>query len=117
MPPRDPNEPFTRITVDEAKAMIDDGGVTVVDVRNPDEWATGHVPKALLISVDNVIEREDEPAADKDLLFICAAGVRSALAAEYAAAIASIGSSTSRAARRNGSRRVIRLTGRRCDRL
>ena len=87
MPPRDPNEPFTRITVDEAKAMIDDGGVTVVDVRNPDEWATGHVPKALLISVDNVIEREDELPRDKDLLFICAAGVRSALAAEYAAAI------------------------------
>ncbi len=86
MPSRDPNEPFARITVDEAKAMIDGGGVSVIDVRNPDEWATGHVPKALLISVDNVIEREGELPRDKDLLFICAAGVRSALAAEYAAA-------------------------------
>ena len=80
-------EPFSRITVEQAKELLDGGNAVVVDVRNPDEWVAGHVTGAIHIQVDEVMNRIDELPQDKELLFICAAGVRSALACEMAAAM------------------------------
>ena len=80
-------EPFSRISVEQAKEMLDQGGSAVVDVRQPDEWITGHVKGAIHIPVDEVLSRIGELPTDKNLLFICAAGVRSALACEMAAAM------------------------------
>ena len=82
-----PLEPFKRISVDQAKRMLDRGDSVVVDVRRLDEWVTGHVKGAIHIPVDDVLNRVDELPKDKNLLFICAAGVRSALACEMAAAM------------------------------
>ncbi len=82
-----PLEPFKRISVEQAKRMLDKGDSVVVDVRRLDEWVTGHVKGAIHIPVDDVLNRVDELPTDKDLLFICAAGVRSALACEMAAAM------------------------------
>jgi rhodanese-related sulfurtransferase len=63
-------------------------GALIVDVRRPDEWVSGHARGAIHIPVDDVIERAgEELPKDKDLLFICAAGVRSGLAAEMASAL------------------------------
>lgn len=81
------NEPFSRISVDVAQEKLAQGGSVVVDVREPDEWQAGHVQGAIHIPVDQVMGRVDELPTDKDLLFICAAGVRSALACEMAAAM------------------------------
>ncbi|MCH7705576.1 MAG: rhodanese-like domain-containing protein [Chloroflexi bacterium] len=81
------NEPFSRISVDLAQEKLAQGGSVVVDVREPDEWQAGHVQGAIHIPVDQVLGRVDELPTDKDLLFICAAGVRSALACEMAAAM------------------------------
>ena len=79
-------EPFTRITPKAANEMLADGNVQLIDVRNQDEWDAGHVPGATLIPVDDLFTRMDELDGDKKLLFICAMGVRSALACEMAAA-------------------------------
>ena len=67
--------------------MHGDDGVVFVDVRRPDEYAEGHVKDALYIPVDDVLARIDELPKDKKLLFICAAGVRSGLGCEMAAAM------------------------------
>ena len=80
-------EPFKRISVEQAKDILDRGGSTVVDVRNPDEWVSGHVTGAIHIPVDEVLGRIEELPEGQDLLFICAAGVRSALACEMAASM------------------------------
>ena len=79
-------EPFTRITPKAANDMIAEGNVQIIDVRNQDGWGEGHVPNATLIPVDDIFSRIDELDRDKNLLFICAMGVRSALACEMAAA-------------------------------
>ena len=83
-------EPFQRISVQEAEAMRE-SGATVIDVREADEYATGHVPGAPLIPYMSVFSRvgEIEDAAGgkgEPVLFICAKGQRSAVAAEFAAA-------------------------------
>ena len=52
MPTKNPQEPFNRITVDEAKQMQSEGA-QVIDVRNPDEYMNGHIPSAPLIPVNS----------------------------------------------------------------
>jgi rhodanese-related sulfurtransferase len=52
-------------------------GATVLDVRNPDEYETAHVPGAILIPLPELAARQEEiPEADP-LYVICAAGGRS----------------------------------------
>ena len=87
MPRQQPGEPYYRVSLEEAKQMLDEGGSIVVDVRRPDEYVTGHVTDALFIPVDDVLARIDELPQEGKLLFICAAGVRSGLACEMAAAM------------------------------
>jgi rhodanese-related sulfurtransferase len=86
MPTKDPREPFARITVDEAKQMLERDDVAVIDVREPHEYNAGHVPNAKLIPVSTVFARREELPKDRELIFVCAVGQRSALAAEMAAA-------------------------------
>ena len=83
----DSGEPYWRVSLDEAKAMLDSGNAIVIDVRQLDEWSGGRVAGAIHIPVDDILSRIGELPIDKDLLFICAAGVRSGLACEMAAAM------------------------------
>ncbi len=86
MPTKDEREPFHRITVVEAKEMMAGDDAVVIDVRNPDEYQSGHLPGATLIPVNSVFARREELPGDKKIIFVCAVGQRSALAAEMAAA-------------------------------
>jgi rhodanese-related sulfurtransferase len=85
MATKDEREPFYRIDVNEAKEMMSEGA-NVIDVRNPDEFANGHVPGATLIPVNSVFQRRDELPGEGKIIFVCSVGQRSALAAEMAAA-------------------------------
>ena len=80
-------EPFSRITVDEAKEMLAGDKVAVIDVREPHEYRAGHVPNAKLIPVATVYARREELPRDRDVIFVCAVGQRRALACEMAAAV------------------------------
>src|SRR4051794_21314737 len=83
---KNPQEPFTRVSVQEAKQMLDDGAAAIIDVREPGEYREGHATGTVLIPLNTVFLRQSELPEDKDLLFICKVGSRSALACEYAAA-------------------------------
>ncbi len=80
-------EPFYRIDVQEAKRMIDDGDVQVIDTREPYEHAEGHVPGSLRIQHMAILLQADKLATDRPVLFICKSGQRSAVAAEFAASL------------------------------
>jgi rhodanese-related sulfurtransferase len=86
MPSKDLREPFDRISVGEGKEMMSLNDVAVIDVREAHEYNAGHVPDARLIPVASVFARRDEMPRDKDIVFVCAVGQRSALACEMAAA-------------------------------
>ena len=80
-------EPFQRINIDTAKEKIDSEECTIVDVRQQDEWDSGHVKNAIHIPVDEILSKIDQLPDSGPLLLICAAGVRSALACELAASM------------------------------
>lgn len=55
--------------------------LTVLDVRNEDEWVHGHVPGALRIHVADVLHHVHDLPQDAPVAVYCAAGYRSAIAA------------------------------------
>lgn len=85
---RQSQEPFKRIGLHEAKELIAGGKVQVVDVRDPDEWAAGHIPEATHIPLAGIVNTPEQTLPgdpDQPLLFVCAVGERSAIACEVAA--------------------------------
>jgi rhodanese-related sulfurtransferase len=75
------------IGVDELADRL--GGVTVVDVRQPEEYRRGHVPAARLIPLAEVPDHMDELAGlagagrDDPVYLVCRTGARSAVAGEF----------------------------------
>lgn len=82
----DEKEPFRRIGVDEAKTLIEKG-FTVIDVREPFEWEQGRIANAVHIPLNTLLARAHELITDDNIIFVCAEGIRSAVACEVAAAI------------------------------
>ena len=83
-------EPFQRISVQDANKKREEGAA-IIDCREADEYAEGHVVGAPLIPHMSVFERIDEveqiaEGKNKPMMFICAKGQRSAVASEFAAA-------------------------------
>jgi len=56
-------------------------GATLVDVRTPEEWASGHAEGAVLIPIDELGGRLGEIPRGHPVVVYCASGVRSAQAA------------------------------------
>lgn len=67
----------------EVKAWFEAGTVVVVDVREPDEYAAGHIPGALNLPL-SVFDPARMPAAPegKQVVLHCRSGVRCGKAAE-----------------------------------
>lgn len=80
-------DPFERIDAKTAKQMIENGGVVVVDVREPVEWSQGHIAEAVHIPLGTLMNRPRELLQQDGIIFVCSEGVRSAVACEVAAAI------------------------------
>lgn len=63
----------------EATLLINREDARVLDVREPSEFAAGHIPEAINIPSGKLVERlgELEKFKDKPLIVCCAAGMRS----------------------------------------
>ena len=57
-------------------------GATVVDVREPNEYAGGHVPGAMNIPLSQVPARAGEVSSEGRVFVVCASGNRSTSAAD-----------------------------------
>jgi phage shock protein E len=58
----------------------------VLDVRSPEEFATGHVPGAVNVPYDQIAARISEVPKDKDVVLYCRSGRRAGIAADVLAA-------------------------------
>lgn len=70
----------------EAQELIARGNFNVVDVREPREWSTGHLPGARLVPLDRLRASPAAALPRDGVIFVCAAGVRSQTAAKVAEA-------------------------------
>jgi rhodanese-related sulfurtransferase len=82
-----PNVPPEVIDLDRdtVKRGLADGSITLVDVREPPEFAAGHIPGAVSLPLSTF-----DPSAIPDgkrVVFSCATGIRSARAVEFAQAL------------------------------
>ena len=55
----------------------------LLDVREPDEWAAGHIPGAVHLPMMEVPARIAEVPVDGDVVVVCRSGVRSAQVVAY----------------------------------
>ena len=92
--------PVSSYTPEEAKKYMHNASseaFTLLDVRQPAEYESGHIPGAKLIPLPDLGHREAEIDADKPVIVYCAIGGRSRVAAQMLAA--------------KGFKEVINLTG------
>ena len=80
-------EPFKRISPQEARELIESGDVSIIDVREEWEYKNGHIPNARLVPLKNIISAAARHVDGDNLVFVCEVGQRSAVAAEFAAAL------------------------------
>jgi glyoxylase-like metal-dependent hydrolase (beta-lactamase superfamily II)/rhodanese-related sulfurtransferase len=67
----------------EARTWLEGGAAVVLDVREPHEYAAGHLPGAISIPQADLATRLAEIPRDKELLLVCASGGRSLRSAQY----------------------------------
>ena len=82
---KDQEAVYVNITAEEAKQIMDsEEGYIILDVREQDEYDTGHIPGAILIPYTQIEEKAAEMLPDKDQLILvyCRSGRRSKIAAE-----------------------------------
>lgn len=76
---------YVNITAAEAKEIMDrQEGYIILDTRVQEEYDEGHIPGAILIPHDEILEKAESVLTDKDQLILvyCRSGRRSKLAAE-----------------------------------
>lgn len=78
-----PRASLPEIAVEDLPRLA--AGSTVVDVREPMEWATGHVPGALLVPLGELRGSLLSIPKHRPVITICEAGVRSCTAASLLA--------------------------------
>ena len=82
---------YQPITQEEAKEMMDSQEVIILDVREQDEYDSGHIPDAVLLpvgTIDETTAAEVIPDKDSTVLVYCRSGNRSKTAS---AALAELG--------------------------
>jgi rhodanese-related sulfurtransferase len=67
----------TSVDVDTVRTLQDNPDVFMLDVREPDEYAAGHIPGIVLIPMGEVAERLSEIPEDKTVIVTCRSGNRS----------------------------------------
>lgn len=71
---------YQQISQEEAKEMMDTQEVIILDVREQDEYDSGHIPNAVLLPVGTIDENTAAaviPEKDSTVLVYCRSGNRS----------------------------------------
>jgi len=76
-------EQFEEIDTQKAKEMIDQGGITIVDVRDRDSFEEGHIEGAQSVGDTNIDEFVNSTDKNKPVLCYCFMGFSSQNAAQY----------------------------------
>ncbi len=75
---------YKKITPNEAKVMMEESKVTLVDVRTEAEYKKGHIPGAILVPNETIGNTMPEQLPDKKatIMVYCRSGARSKQASD-----------------------------------
>ena len=76
---------FANVPASEWEQWVAQNEATILDVREPAEWALGTLPDAMLISTGEIMGRMDELSKDRAILCVCRSGDRSQHVAAFLA--------------------------------
>ncbi len=74
------NASVLTLTPEEVRDAVERGEITLVDVREAAEWATGHIPGALHKPLSRLAELAVTIPTERPVVFQCLSGGRSAQA-------------------------------------
>ena len=75
------------ISIESFETMGKSGGSTeVIDVRSPSEFASGHIPGAINIPLEEVHSRIGDLDREAKIVTVCETGRRASMAAEFVSA-------------------------------
>ena len=79
-----PGQSYSELSSEQLKSEIDSNKVLfILDVREKEEYAEGHLANSTLIPIGEIEARINELPKDKDIIVVCATGARSSAAANY----------------------------------
>jgi rhodanese-related sulfurtransferase len=76
------SEGYRNVSSEEAKKLIDNKEVVVLDVRTPEEFNEGHIPNAKLVPLQELENSLKDLEKDEPYLVVCRSGNRSTQASE-----------------------------------
>ena len=76
---------FSQVAASDWETWVISKDATILDVREPHEWAQVTLPEALLISQGQLMDRLHEIPKDRPVLCVCRSGGRSANVALFLA--------------------------------
>ena len=68
---------YTSLNTEEAKTMLEDKNIVLIDVCNREEYNTEHLPRAKNVPLDQLDNRHGKLPRDKDIVVYCQTGGRS----------------------------------------
>jgi thiosulfate sulfurtransferase len=74
---------FQEVDVQQAKKLVDQGNITIVDIRDPDSFEQGHIAHALSVNDRNIEEFISSTDKRKPILCYCYMGFSSQGACQY----------------------------------
>ena len=74
---------FENISVEKLKNFVEDGSVTILDIRDEQSFKGGHIPDAIHLSNKNIDEVIDSNDPDDNILIYCYKGISSQNAAQH----------------------------------
>ena len=85
------SKPINTVDASTVARWVKDGEATLVDVREPDEFAGGHLPGAVPVPLSSFDPKRVPVEAGKHLVFYCQSGRRCGPASEIMAASGLVG--------------------------
>ncbi|MEH2062512.1 MAG: rhodanese-like domain-containing protein [Nostoc sp.] len=70
---------YTIASVEGLKNLLKNPQTVLVDVREPSEYKSGHIPDAINISLRTLTDNLDQIPRDRPVVLYCSAGYRSAM--------------------------------------
>jgi len=74
-----PGDYYAIANTDALKSIVKRDHAALVDVRQPSEYSSGHIPNAINIPLQTLVTNLDKIPGDRPVILYCATGYRTAM--------------------------------------